>query len=113
MEADTVIDTLVGQAIGGSGGGLNGGNGSGTVSQMSAAGGGTQTGGAAFGAGAANGRRRRFLWWIWSLTVHGGGSGYIGGVPSFKHTNGTTYSPSTTAGQRSGNGFAKITFITF
>ncbi len=43
----------------------------------------------------------------------GGGSGYIGGVPSFKHTNGTTYSPSTTAGQRSGNGFAKITFITF
>ena len=88
MEADTVIDTLVGQAIGGSGGGLNGGNGSGTVSQMSAAGGGTQTGGAAFGAGAANGRRRRFLWWIWSLTVHGGGSGYIGGVPSFKHTNG-------------------------
>jgi len=69
VEADTVIDTLVGQAIGGSGGGLNGGNGSGTVSQMSAAGGGTQTGGAAFGAGAANGRRRRFLWWIWSLTV--------------------------------------------
>ena len=43
----------------------------------------------------------------------GGGSGYIGGVPSFKHTNGTTYSPSTTAGQKAGHGQAKITFVSF
>lgn len=69
MEADTVIDILIGQDIGGAGGGLNGGNGSGTVSQMSSAAGGTQTGGAAFGAGEANGRWRWTLWWIWSLTA--------------------------------------------
>ena len=42
-----------------------------------------------------------------------GGSGYIGGVPAFKHTNVTTYSPTTTAGQKSGNGQAKITFAAF
>lgn len=42
-----------------------------------------------------------------------GGSGYIGGVPAFKHTNGTTYSPSTSAGQKAGNGYAKITFVAF
>lgn len=38
-----------------------------------------------------------------------GGSGYIGGVPSFTY-NGTTYTPSTSNGRRSGNGYAKITF---
>lgn len=38
----------------------------------------------------------------------GGGSGYIGGVPSFTY-NGTTYAPSMSNGQRSGNGYAKIT----
>lgn len=43
----------------------------------------------------------------------GGGSGYIGGVPAFNHTNGTAYSPTTTAGQNSGNGHATITFVTF
>lgn len=42
-----------------------------------------------------------------------GGSGYIGGVPEFTHTNGTTYSPSTTAGQNSGHGHATITFVAF
>lgn len=39
--------------------------------------------------------------------------GYIGGVSSFKHTNETTYSPNTTAGQNTGNGKATITFIAF
>ena len=38
----------------------------------------------------------------------GGGSGYIGGVPSFTY-NGITYSPSTSNGQKSGHGYAKIT----
>lgn len=40
----------------------------------------------------------------------GGGSGYIGGVPSFSY-DGTTYSPSTSNGQRSGNGYATITLM--
>lgn len=40
----------------------------------------------------------------------GGGSGYTGGVPSLTH-GGATYSPSMSIGQRSGNGYAKITFI--
>lgn len=47
------------------------------------------------------------------LVAGGGGSGYIGGVPAFKHSNGITYSPSTSNGNRSGNGYAAITFITF
>ncbi len=42
-----------------------------------------------------------------------GGSGYTGGVPAFTHTNGTKYSPSTSNGQRSGHGQAKLTFVTF
>ena len=39
-----------------------------------------------------------------------GGSGYIGGVPSFAY-NGVTYAPSTTAGSRAGNGAARITYV--
>ena len=40
----------------------------------------------------------------------GGGSGYIGGVPSFSY-KGVTYSPSTSVGGNSGNGWAKITLV--
>lgn len=40
-----------------------------------------------------------------------GGSGYIGGVSEFKHTNGTTYSPTTKNGTNNGNGQVVITFI--
>lgn len=40
----------------------------------------------------------------------GGGSGYIGGVPSFSY-KGVSYVSSSTAGQQSGNGKAKITLV--
>ncbi len=39
-----------------------------------------------------------------------GGSGYIGGVPAFSY-GGTSYTPETTAGIRSGAGYAKITLV--
>ncbi len=42
----------------------------------------------------------------------GGGSGYTGGVPSFSY-GGTTYSPSMSNGQRSGNGYATITLMRY
>lgn len=43
------------------------------------------------------------------LPTGGGGSGYIGGVPSFAF-RGKTYSPSTQNGVRTGNGYAVITY---
>lgn len=42
----------------------------------------------------------------------GGGSGYLGGVQEFTH-RGSVYSPSSTSGIQSGDGKAKITFVTF
>lgn len=76
---------------GGSGGGDSFGNGG---SGSSGAGGGGWSGGKNGGWG----------------TPGGGGSGYTSGVPSFTY-NGTTYAPSMSNGKRSGNGYAKITFV--
>ena len=94
---------------GGSGGGTYGGAGSGGS-------GGTQTSGYAFGQGQGwlgdhNGGCGGG--WYGGTTINArsgsGGSGYIGGVPSFTY-NGITYSPSTSNGAKSGDGYAKITF---
>ena len=41
-----------------------------------------------------------------------GGSGYIGGVPEITYKK-TVYSPSTTVGGHTGNGYAKITLISY
>ena len=95
---------------GGSGGGLNGGGSYGTYSDAS---GGTQTSGYAFGYSSTEcGGGGGGGLYGGNVTYYGagGGSGYIGGVPSFSY-NGTTYSPSTSNGQRYGNGYAKITFV--
>lgn len=84
--------------------------------------GGTQTGGYAFGRGGnGSGQQRRGSeadsmeekYHLVKQPAEAGGSGYIGGVPAVKHTNGQTYSPKTTAGTRTGNGYARITFIDF
>ena len=89
-----------GSQTAGGGGWNNGQNGSfgqgGYSEGMGAAGG----GGGLYGGGAAIRTN--------SNCGAGGGSGYIGGVPSFTY-NGITYSPSTSNGQRRGNGYAKIT----
>lgn len=89
-----------GSKAGGAGGGLSG------VSKGGA--GGTQTSGYAFGQGAtASGGG----WYGGQYNFDngsGGGSGYIGGVTSWNGTN-----PSTTAGQNSTTGKAKITFKEF
>ena len=47
-------------------------------------------------------------------TGGGGGSGYIGGLPSFTSAGGTVYSPSTTAGGGNAvnaDGSARVTFL--
>lgn len=45
-----------------------------------------------------------------ALSGGGGGTGYTDGAPKFSF-NGTTYAPSMSSGVRSGNGYAKITFV--
>ena len=75
--------------------------------------GGSQTSGYAFGQGGTNAGGG----WYGGNSAIGhycgsGGSGYIGGVPSFEFM-GTTYSPSTSSGVQSGNGKAKITLVAY
>lgn len=79
---------------------------------------GTQSGPATFGAGTTGwgAGRRWILWWYWFTRNWKWRTevlGYIGGVSSFKHSNGTTYTPNSSAGQNSGHGHATITFVTF
>lgn len=102
------------QSNGNSGGGTNGGMSGGSSNYAS------QSSGFAFGQGKAggNGGGGGGLYGGYSGSGSenysnaggGGGSGYIGGVPQVTY-KGQTYSPSTTNGQQSGNGKAKITKI--
>ena len=100
---------------GGSGGGTSGNSGG------SGGAGGTQSSGYAFGQGGNAPRTYRGgggggFYGGYAGTddapkvAGGGGSGWIGGVPEFTDA-GITYSPSTTNGQRSGNGQAVITLV--
>ena len=121
--------------IGGTGGGESGGAGVGFASWTSS--GGTQTSGYAFG----QGQTAITAWGDWDNTYEsnaagggggglyggsaqtvtgnhrdsascggGGGSGYIGGVPAFTYS-GTSYGNGMANGQRSGSGYAVITFV--
>ena len=97
--------------IGGSGGGESGGAGVGFASWTSS--GGTQTSGYAFG----QGQTAITAWGDWDNTYEsnaagggGGGSGYIGGVPTLTYF-GSTYANGMQSGQRSGSGYAVITFV--
>ena len=121
--------------IGGSGGGESGGAGVGFASWTSS--GGTQTSGYAFG----QGQTAITWWGDWDNTYEsntagggggglyggyaadvngnhrdsasrggGGGSGYIGGVPTLTYF-GATYASGMSNGQRSGSGYAVITFV--
>ena len=121
--------------IGGSGGGESGAAGIGFASWTSA--GGTQTSGYAFG----QGQSATSAWGDWDSSYEsnvagggggglyggraqtvsgnhrdssscggGGGSGYIGGVPAFTYS-GTSYGNGMANGQRSGSGYAVITFV--
>jgi hypothetical protein len=120
--------------VGGTGGGTSGGAGS----SGTQTGPGTQTSGASFGAGssgtatsqdtdgggreyaAAGGGGGGFYGGYGgiakastksaAISSGAGGSGWIGGVPSFTY-KGVTYSPSTSNGVRSGNGHARITLM--
>lgn len=108
---------------GGAGGGTTGGTGARESSSYTSGGGGSQTaagGGSAkgsFGKG-ANGTARYTSGGGAGLygggagwaAAGGGGSGYIGGVPSIVFKD-VTYSPSTSNGVQKGNGKARITFI--
>ena len=108
---------------GGSGGGLNGGGGS--DSRGTCTSGATQTAGGSgaaagsFGTGGSGSSYR----YSGGGGLYGGssgyescgasgGSGYIGGVPEIEY-NGVTYSPSTSNGVNSSNGYAKITLIKY
>ena len=114
---------------GGTGGGTNGGNSPGNASGSNMRGyGGTQSapgacyrsntiGGFGYGAcangnddvgGAGGGGGGWYGGGIGHWTGGGGGSGYV--IPQFSY-NGVTYTPSMTNGKRSGNGWAKITFV--
>lgn len=111
-----------GNCAGGTGGGLTGGKGyrkadDGSIEAYSAAG--TQSSGYAFGQGGSNGAFGAggggglYGGYAAGSAYTGsgsGGSGYIGGVPEFT-AKGETYSPATTAGNRSGAGLATITYI--
>lgn len=121
--------------IGGTGGGESGGAGVGFASWTSS--GGTQTSGYAFG----QGQTAITAWGDWDNTYEsnaagggggglyggsaqtvtgnhrdsascggGGGSGYIGGVPTLTYF-GATYANGMLSGQRSGSGYAVITFV--
>ena len=123
--------------IGGSGGGESGGAGVGFASWTSS--GGTQTSGYAFGQGQT--ATSRWGDWDGTQSYEsnaagggggglyggiaqnvsgehrdsascggGGGSGYIGGVPTLTYF-GSTYANGMQSGQRSGNGYAVITFV--
>ena len=104
---------------GGSGGGLTGGSGVGHYSP----GGGTQTGGFAFGQGGyinspiswyGGGGSGLFGGGVATGQDRGssgaGGSGYIDGVPEITY-QGITYTPSTTNGVNGSNGYATVTRI--
>lgn len=106
----------------GSGGGLNGANTSGDFPTIY---GGTQTSGGSYGgsfgkggsSGAWGGAGGGGGYYGGGAGGNynggepgGGGSGWIGGVPTITF-KGVTYSPSTTNGQRSGHGMARITFV--
>ena len=103
------------------GGGAGGGT-SGTAGNAGAPG--TQTSGYAFGqgqnasgtgdsdgvAGGGGGWYGGYMCSTAKKTGGGGGSGYIGGCPEFVY-NGTTYTSTTSAGGRAGNGAASIILV--
>ena len=124
-------------ANGGAGGGTSGGAGaktSGASSDCYPGGGGTQTAGGtnskdsarngSFGTGgrgssstACGGGGAGYFGGAAGLGAYGSGGGggssfFKGGFTSMTY-GGTTYTSSTTAGQRSGNGYAKITFVKY
>lgn len=109
------------QYSGGSGGGLTGGGGHSEGYGVTTRGGGQteQTGGwdGAFGQGKDNptstgggGGGGFYGGGCEYYSPGAGGSGWIGGVPKITY-KGTTYSPSTTNGNNSGNGKARITLV--